>query len=142
MGNVFSGPDELSEKACDEHPSMVATITKFVSSNHRHVIKETLWLLSNLAADMKACAQIVESGVIAKLVALLISSFEIKLEAAYCLCHIASHQQTEWADAMMKENAVKAFVPLLKSHDGEEIHVALTYFEAMFRLMVCGQFTD
>ena len=49
LGNVFSGPDELSEKACDEHPSMVTTITKFLYSNHRHVVKETLWLLSNLS---------------------------------------------------------------------------------------------
>lgn len=91
-------------------------------------------------ADLKVCGQIVESVVIPKLVTLLSSSFEIKLEAAYCLCHIAIHQQKEWAEIMIEAEAVKAFVPLLKSHDGEEIHVALTYFEAMFRLLVNMQY--
>lgn len=37
---------------------------------------------------------------------------------------------------MLKEGALKSFVPLLKSHDGEAIHVALNYFEAMFKLLV------
>lgn len=71
-----------------------------------------------------------------KLVQLLNSSFEIKLEAAYCLCHVATHQQKAWAEAMLEEKALEGFVPLLKSHNGEEIHIALTYFEAMFRLLV------
>ena len=96
--------------------------------------------MNHILADLKGCEQIVKSDVIGKLVTLLSSSFEIKLEAAYCLCHIAIHQQKEWADAMIKEGAVKAFVPLLKSHDGEEIHIALTYFEAMFRVMVSGYY--
>ncbi|XP_067934670.1 uncharacterized protein [Watersipora subatra] len=137
LGNVFSGPDELSEKACTECPTMISTVTKFLNSNHRHIIKETLWLLSNLSVDVKACEEIVNSGVITKLVSLLASSFEIKLEAAYCLCHIATHGRKEWAEAMMEEGAVKAFVSLLKSHDGEVIQVALTYFEAMFRVLGC-----
>lgn len=49
LGNVFSGPDELSEKACDEFPNLITTIAKFLGSKHRHVVKETLWLLSNLS---------------------------------------------------------------------------------------------
>lgn len=73
-----------------------------------------------------------------KLVSLLTSSYEIKIEAAYCLCHIATHQEAGWAETMLSEGAVKAFIPLLKSHDGEEIHVALTYLEAMFKLLVCN----
>lgn len=81
-----------------------------------------------------------ESGVLPKLVSLLSGTqFDIRIEAAYSLCHVATHQQKEWADAMIEAEAVKAFVPLLKSHDGEDIHVALTYFEAMFRLLVCLQ---
>lgn len=87
-------------------------------------------------ADFKVCKEIVASDLIEKLVKHLSSSYEIKMEAAYCLCHIAIHQQKEWAEAMLEKQAVKAFVPFLKSHDGEEIHVALTYFEAMFRILV------
>ena len=49
LGNVFSGPDELSEKTCEEFPSLISTIAKFLNSNHRHVVKETLWLLSNMS---------------------------------------------------------------------------------------------
>ena len=73
---------------------------------------------------------------ISKLVSHLAASFEIKLEAAYCLCHIAAHQQKPWAEAMLKEEALKNFIPLLKSHDGEAIHIALAYLEAMFKMLV------
>jgi len=43
-----------------------------------------------------------------------------------------------WAKQLLEAGAVKSFVPLLKSHDGEEIHVALTFLEAMFRVLVSG----
>ena len=92
--------------------------------------------IESFAADQKVCEQIVSSGVIDKLVSLLSSSYEIKLEAAYCLCHLATHQQSSWATMMLDAEAVKAFVPLLKSHDGEAIHVSLTYFDAMFKILV------
>jgi len=55
LGNVFSGPDELAEKACQDHPGMIGMIAKFLASNHRHVIKESLWLLSNLAGQSLTC---------------------------------------------------------------------------------------
>ena len=50
LGNVCSGPDEYCLKAC-ENPRLLHTLGQYLDSSIRHIVKETLWVFSNIAGN-------------------------------------------------------------------------------------------
>ncbi|WAR03916.1 IMA1A-like protein, partial [Mya arenaria] len=48
LGNVCSGPDEYTEQAL-ENPRLLHTLGVYLDSTVKYVVKETLWVLSNIA---------------------------------------------------------------------------------------------
>ena len=48
LGNICSGADEYSLQACD-NPRLLHTLGTFLDSAIRHIVKECLWVLSNMA---------------------------------------------------------------------------------------------
>ena len=52
LGNIFSGEDEYTIQAC-ENPRLLNTLLTFLSSTIRHIVKECLWVLSNMAGNQK-----------------------------------------------------------------------------------------
>ena len=48
LGNICSGADEYSLQACD-NPRLLHTLGTFLDSAIRHILKECLWVLSNMA---------------------------------------------------------------------------------------------
>lgn len=50
LGNLCSGPEECSIQTC-QCPGMVTAVEKYLHSDHRHIRKEILWVLSNLTSN-------------------------------------------------------------------------------------------
>ena len=47
LGNICSGPDDYSLMAC-ENPRLMPALLKLLESPLSHVIKETVWVISNM----------------------------------------------------------------------------------------------
>ncbi|CAG2204856.1 KPNA5_6 [Mytilus edulis] len=75
LGNLCSGPDEYTVMAC-ENQQLLPVLGTYLSSNHRHVKKETLWVLSNLTTihGEEICSYLVDNGVLQQVTPVLKSS--------------------------------------------------------------------
>ena len=51
LGNLCSGQDEYIVQACD-NPRLLHTLGTFLDSTVRHIVKECLWVLSNMAGKI------------------------------------------------------------------------------------------
>jgi len=47
LGNVCSGPEEFTQAAL-ENPRLLICLGEFLDSPIKHIVKETLWALSNI----------------------------------------------------------------------------------------------
>ena len=54
LGNICSGEDEYTLQAC-ENPRLLHTLLTFLNSTIRHIVKECLWVLSNMAGKSNYC---------------------------------------------------------------------------------------
>ena len=48
VGNICAGEDDYSHQAINK-TDLFSSLDAFLHSKHRHIIKETLWVLSNMA---------------------------------------------------------------------------------------------
>ncbi|CAH1801140.1 unnamed protein product [Owenia fusiformis] len=132
LGNVCSGPNEITQRIC-QNKELVPALGRFLHSDHYHVRKECLWALSNMTGDTSVCQSVLDHGLLAPIIALLGTSFDIKREAVYCLCNLA-YQGPNFCQEMLKAGVVQGVVPLLKSTDIDVTHVSLSFVEMMLRL--------
>jgi len=130
LGNIIcSGLDETASIA-GKRGELFSAIKKLLDSDHQAIRKECLWVLSNVTAIMEACKEVVNSGLLASMIKLLSTTFDIKKEVAYTLCNIAA-QGDDFCSGLLEHGSLKAIVPLLKSTDVDILHYALSFTEMM-----------
>lgn len=62
LGNVCSGPDDACLQAWT-NPGLLQAFQSYLSSPHRHIRKETLWVLSNITGKLYSLSRIVHHTV-------------------------------------------------------------------------------
>ncbi|XP_074641679.1 uncharacterized protein LOC141899333 [Tubulanus polymorphus] len=133
LGNLCSGADRYSVDA-SQTDGLLPALSKFLQSNHRHIRKECLWTMSNMTGEMNVAREIIRTGAVPHFVNLLSAAYDIKKEAAYCICNLVCHGD-EFCQFISHSDAIVSMIPLLKvsGNDVELIHLALCFYEAMFR---------
>lgn len=132
LGNIVSGPDEYSTQAVHSGELVVALMS-FLQSPHRHIKKESLWVLSNLTAGPKQHIDVfTQAGTVPLVMDLMSSTFDIKKEASICLCNIA-HHGAEYLKNVLDAGAMNAFINIIKSPDQDTIVTGLQFIEMALR---------
>jgi hypothetical protein len=134
IGNIACGLTDQQASAtafCHSIP-LLQTFLQLLGSEHIHLRKETLWVLSNITALKSACPMVVEVGLLSRIVVLLSDIFDIRTEAVLCLCNLASNG-ADLCSALFHEGAVVAVIPLLKLTDPEVVHMALCLVEMILK---------
>lgn len=128
LGNVIcSGLDETASTAC-QRKELFPALDRLILSDHPHIRKECLWVLSNITAITEACNEIVSSPLLASMMKLLAATFDVKKEAAYTMCNIAA-QGDKFCTALLEAGVLKAMIALFKSADVDTVHYALSFTE-------------
>jgi hypothetical protein len=128
LGNVIcSGLDETAAMAC-KRKELFPALDHLIGSDHPHIRKECLWVLSNVTAITEACNEIVASSLLASMMKLLSATFDVKKEAAYTMCNIAAHGE-KFCTELLEHGVLKAMIPLFKSTDVDTVHYALSFSE-------------
>ncbi|KAL9959731.1 hypothetical protein ACROYT_G033083 [Oculina patagonica] len=132
LGNIVSGPDEYGTQAM-QSDTLVAAMTSYLQSMHRHIKKESLWVLSNLTAGpTEHIDAFIQAGVLPLVMDLMSSTYDIKKEAAICLCNI-SHHGPEYLKNVLDLGAMEAFVNIIKSPDQDVVITGLQFIEMALR---------
>ncbi|XP_069135629.1 importin subunit alpha-8-like [Argopecten irradians] len=137
LGNICSGPDECTQMACT-NPSLLPTLAAYLSSSHRHIRKETLWVLSNIAGEPHTCHTIAFGPLLPVILDQVTGAYDIKMEALYLLCNIAYHGE-ELCLQLLSNGMLQKVAPLLKSHDVEVLNLVLSLIEMMLRMTKEGK---
>ncbi|XP_013406767.1 importin subunit alpha-8-like isoform X1 [Lingula anatina] len=137
LGNICSGPDTFSLAVCHYEGFFTALLT-YLKSQHRHIRKESLWLLSNITGTRSVCLEVMNHGLLSQLVFLLLDSFDIRKEAAFCVCNI-SCQGAEFCQALVNQGCLPGMLSLLKVSDLEAVNLALGFSEMVLRLLPKGK---
>ena len=97
-GNIVSGPDEYGAQAM-QSGALVAAMMSYLQSMHRHIKKESLWVLSNLTAGpTEHTDALIQAGILPLIMDLMSSTYDIKKEVCsivhvfhcvplYCISH-------------------------------------------------------
>ncbi|VDI78382.1 Hypothetical predicted protein [Mytilus galloprovincialis] len=136
LGNLCSGPDEYTVMAC-ENQQLLPVLGTYLSSNHRHVKKETLWVLSNLTSESKACSAVTHSSLLHQILEQVPAAFDIKMEALYVLCNLAIHGE-EICSYLVDNGVLQKVTPVLKSSDVEILNLGLSLVEMALRMTQNG----
>ncbi|KAL4223293.1 hypothetical protein ACF0H5_016764 [Mactra antiquata] len=136
LGNICSGPDEYSTSAA-ENPRLLHSLGLYLDSGISHIVKETLWVFSNIAGEPLIAESIVVGPLLEKITQKLSGSFDIKHEALYVLNNIACHG-AEACDCLLEHHVLEHVIPILKSHDVEILNLSLGFCEMMLRLTEAG----
>ncbi|XP_020615337.1 importin subunit alpha-9-like [Orbicella faveolata] len=132
LGNVVSGPDEYGTQAM-QSGALVAAMMSYLQSMHRHIKKESLWVLSNLTAGpTEHTDALIQAGILPSIMDLMSSTYDIKKEAAICLCNI-SHHGPDYLKSVLDSGAMEAFINIIKSPDQESVITGLQFFEMALR---------
>jgi len=132
LGNVVSGPDEYGTQAM-QSGALVAAMMSYLQSMHRHIKKESLWVLSNLTAGpTEHTDALIQAGILPPIMDLMSSTYDIKKEAAICLCNI-SHHGPDYLKSVLDSGAMEAFINIIKSPDQESVITGLQFFEMALR---------
>ncbi|XP_029643358.1 importin subunit alpha-9-like [Octopus sinensis] len=137
VGNICAGQDEYSVQAAND-PDFFSSLNAFLHSKHRHIIKETLWVLSNMAAIADVSMRILHSDLLSSVTKLLVSTFDIRIEVVYLLCNLGSHSSSH-CSILAPLKIIPQMVVMLKSSDLESLSLALFFCEMMCRLTDEGQ---
>ena len=82
-GNIVSGPDEYGNQAM-QSCTLVNAMTSYLQSMHRHIKKESLWVLSNLTAGpTEHIDALIQAGILPLIMDLMSSTYDIKKEVCY-----------------------------------------------------------
>ncbi|XP_033747908.1 importin subunit alpha-9-like [Pecten maximus] len=137
LGNICSGLDEYTQMACT-NPSLLQTLTAYLSSSHRHIRKETLWVLSNMAGEPHTCHTLAFGPLLPVILDQVTGAYDIKMEALYLLCNIACHGE-ELCLQLLNKGILQKVVPVLKSHDVEILNLGLALIEMTLRMTEGGK---
>lgn len=128
LGNIVCKISNGEEIYKDK--TLLQAIKVLFQSNHLHLQKESLWVVSNIAVFDSACDVLVALEMVPPIISMLSSIFDIRKEALYALCNIAAHGQ-RYCCEMLRNNALSSVVPLLKLKDIEICQSALSLIEMM-----------
>lgn len=131
LGNILSGDDEYTIQAC-ENPRLLHTMLTFLNSTIRHIVKECLWVLSNMAAESNVATSVAYGPILTKVIEHLSAAFDIKKEALFVLGNIAWHGP-EACDLLVQHKVIQSVVPILKSSDVELLNLSLDFSELALR---------
>lgn len=113
-----------------ENSILLHTLSNFLVSNKRYLIKECLWVISNIFA-CKLNLEIYLDDVkllLPNIIRHLSSAYEIKKEAGISLCNLLCHGHV-FFNLIVNENVIKCFIDFLKLPDVEIMYLALQFFE-------------
>ncbi|KAJ8312136.1 hypothetical protein KUTeg_009509, partial [Tegillarca granosa] len=134
LGNICSGPDEYTADAC-QNPRLNDVITIYLTSSHRHVRKETLWV----TVEPNMCHAVVSNvPLLSAITEQLQAAFDIKMEALYVLCNLACHGE-EVCCHLVANGVLRKVVPVLKSSDVELLNLGLSLCEMLLRMTQDGR---
>lgn len=136
LGNLCSGPDEYTVMVC-ENDRLLSVLGTYLSSSHRHIKKETLWVLSNLTGESKACSAVTHSPLLQLIMEQVSAAFDIKMEALYVLCNLAFHGE-EICSHLVSSGVLQKVAPVLKSTDIEILNLGLSLVEMSLRMTQNG----
>lgn len=136
LGNICSGPDEYSLMACD-NPQLLHSLDVYLDSGVSHIIKETLWVFSNIAGEATIATAIAHGPLLEKITDKLTAGFDIQQEALFVLNNIACHGP-DACDYLLEHHVLQAVIPILKSHDIEILNLSLGFCEMILRLTEAG----
>ncbi|KAH3894055.1 uncharacterized protein LOC127861681 [Dreissena polymorpha] len=131
LGNICSGPNDYTLLAL-ENPRLLHTVGQYLDSSIRHIVKETLWVLSNIVGEPSVAASVSSGPILQKVTDKLEDGFDIKQEALYVLNNLLSHGP-EACESLLNHKVLPAVVPILKSHDVDVLNLALAFIEMMLR---------
>ncbi|ESO97273.1 hypothetical protein LOTGIDRAFT_159291, partial [Lottia gigantea] len=132
IGNICSGPDEFSIQAF-ENPTIVPALVECLNSEHHHIPKETLWVLSNMTGENIVCDKVINGPLLESILNKLHSAYDTKIEALYLLCNLGCHGKKE-CDLLLTKGVMDTIPGMLKSHDVELLNLVLSFCEMMLRL--------
>ncbi|KAJ7370277.1 hypothetical protein OS493_033357 [Desmophyllum pertusum] len=126
LGNIVSGPDEYGIMAM-QSGTLVAAMTSYLQSMHRHIKKESLWVLSNLTA-----------GPTEHIDALIQDQY---FSITLCLacnrlpfaCVNISHHGPGYLKSVLDVGAMDAFINIIKSPDQDTVVTGLQFIEMALR---------
>lgn len=136
LGNLCSGPDEYTTMAC-QNPKLLPALGTYLSATHRHIKKETLWVLSNLTSEPSACQTVLQSPLLPLILDQVPAAFDIKMEALYVLCNMACHGD-DACNFLVDNGVFQQIVPVLKSSDIEILNLGLSLVEMLLRMASNG----
>lgn len=136
LGNLCSGPDEYTIMVC-ENAQLLPVLGTYLNSDHRHIKKETLWVLSNITSEPKACTAVTYSPLLQLILEQVPAAFDIKMEALYVLCNLACHGE-EICSHLVSSGVLQQVTPVLKSSDVEILNLGLSLVEMSLRMTQNG----
>ncbi|XP_060084483.1 importin subunit alpha-8-like [Ylistrum balloti] len=137
LGNLCSGPDEYTQMACT-NSSLLQSLAAYLSSSHRHIRKETLWVLSNMAGEPHTCHTLAFGPLLPVILDQVPGAYDIKMEALYLLCNIACHGE-ELCLQLLNNGILQKVAPVLKSHDVEILNLGIALIEMILRMTEEGK---
>ncbi|KAK3083973.1 hypothetical protein FSP39_006127 [Pinctada imbricata] len=132
LGNICSGPDDNTMKAC-ENADLLPSLAVYLSSDLRHARKETLWVLSNMTGDLSVCKAVTYGPHLSLVLQQVPAAFDVKIEALYLLCNIACHGE-DLCNHMVENGVLETVVPCLKLSDVEILNLSLALCEMCLRM--------
>ncbi|ESO08615.1 hypothetical protein HELRODRAFT_185404 [Helobdella robusta] len=135
LGNMMCDSEVMSTQDNQELVSdarLYESIDKFMHHSVLHLQKEGLWVLSNLAVYEPLCQKLIKCNLLPTVISLLNSAYNIRYEAAYCLCNIAQHGD-DICREIFKQHAIPNIVPTLKSHDLELVSMSLSLIQMIMQ---------
>ncbi|KAL5021794.1 hypothetical protein ScPMuIL_000949 [Solemya velum] len=137
LGNVCSGPDDACLLAWT-NPGLLQAFESYLSSTHRHIRKETLWVLSNITGEDTICQDVTFSSLVPSVQEQLKAAYDIKTEALYFLCNLACHGERV-CEQLLHVGCLQQVIPILKTSDAELLSLALAFCEMILRLTQAGK---
>ncbi|XP_061163174.1 uncharacterized protein LOC133172329 isoform X1 [Saccostrea echinata] len=133
LGNICSGPDQYTVEA-KQNAELLPSLCKYMTSDLRHVRKETLWVLSNMTGDLGVCKEVAFGPILPHVLEQVPAAFDIKTEALYVLCNLACHGE-DICTQLVNSGMLQCVTPALKSHDVEVLNLALTMCEMTLKMI-------
>eukprot|EP00795_Rhopilema_esculentum_P002178 gene2178-17769_t len=139
LGNCAAVVSEPAIIKSFESGNLFKALTQLVSCNHTHIVKESLWVLSNIMSIREEMAlDAVDNGIIMHLSRCLNYGENIQLQAVKCLCALSSYGDS-CIKAVASLNVLEFFIECLQSDNIELKHLAIQFIEMVLRLHDYGQ---
>ncbi|XP_048775162.2 uncharacterized protein LOC125679741 [Ostrea edulis] len=137
LGNICSGPDQYTGMAM-QNAELLPCLCKYLTSDLRHVRKETLWVLSNMTGDLAVCKEVTFGPILPHILEQVPAAFDIKTEALYLLCNLGCHGE-DICNHLVDSGLLQCVAPALKSHDVEILNLALVLCEMTLKMIPKGR---